>query len=223
MCSIIHQLKQKIQQQRLILKLKSWGLSPVGQTVDQSLRTPTILKCSFVSKSSFCNLLNMSHSQPVLRFVGKVQYFPSKPPGFPLLVLNQQTDLVKSTVLQSQTSSITTERIIIKRSYVSKKDYTFCELKEEELEEAFVRGSGPGGQSVNQTANCVVLKHKPSGIVVKVSVYFYNVTALFTCLLFSLGFGAHIENVVVSLCTDHCLAVGLVGYLTRQKLCCSFL
>lgn len=51
---------------------------------------------------------------------------------------------------------------------MSKKNYTFCELKEEDLEEDFVRGSGPGGQSVNQTANCVVLKHRPSGIVVKV-------------------------------------------------------
>lgn len=36
-------------------------------------------------------------------------------------------------------------------------------LIEEDLEEAFVRGSGPGGQSVNKTANCVVLKHKPTG------------------------------------------------------------
>ncbi|XP_076453107.1 uncharacterized protein LOC143288469 [Babylonia areolata] len=54
-----------------------------------------------------------------------------------------------------------------KRSYVSKKDYPFHKLKEEELEEDFVRGSGPGGQSVNQTANCVVLKHVPTGIVVK--------------------------------------------------------
>ena len=74
---------------------------------------------------------------------------------------------MKSAVLQNQTTSITTEKII-KRNYVSKKNYTFSELKEEELEETFVRGSGPGGQSVNQTANCVVLKHKPSGIVVKV-------------------------------------------------------
>ncbi|KAK4875424.1 hypothetical protein RN001_011846 [Aquatica leii] len=40
-------------------------------------------------------------------------------------------------------------------------------LVETELEENFVRGSGPGGQSVNKTANCVVLKHIPTGIVVK--------------------------------------------------------
>ncbi|XP_061673890.1 mitochondrial translation release factor in rescue [Syngnathoides biaculeatus] len=40
-------------------------------------------------------------------------------------------------------------------------------LKEDELEEQFVRGSGPGGQATNKTSNCVVLKHIPSGIVVK--------------------------------------------------------
>ncbi|CAL1616589.1 unnamed protein product [Knipowitschia caucasica] len=40
-------------------------------------------------------------------------------------------------------------------------------LNEEELEEQFVRGSGPGGQATNKTSNCVVLKHVPTGIVVK--------------------------------------------------------
>uniref|UniRef100_UPI00398E3C97 mitochondrial translation release factor in rescue n=1 Tax=Pristiophorus japonicus TaxID=55135 RepID=UPI00398E3C97 len=38
---------------------------------------------------------------------------------------------------------------------------------EDELDEQFVRGSGPGGQATNKTSNCVVLKHVPSGIVVK--------------------------------------------------------
>uniref|UniRef100_A0A3Q2PS82 Mitochondrial translation release factor in rescue n=1 Tax=Fundulus heteroclitus TaxID=8078 RepID=A0A3Q2PS82_FUNHE len=40
-------------------------------------------------------------------------------------------------------------------------------LLEDELEEQFVRGSGPGGQATNKTSNCVVLKHIPTGIVVK--------------------------------------------------------
>ncbi|KAJ3904522.1 hypothetical protein F5879DRAFT_1022831 [Lentinula edodes] len=38
------------------------------------------------------------------------------------------------------------------------------ELKEEDIEESFVRGSGPGGQSVNKTENNVQLLHKPTGI-----------------------------------------------------------
>uniref|UniRef100_A0ABM5F2K7 Mitochondrial translation release factor in rescue isoform X1 n=2 Tax=Pogona vitticeps TaxID=103695 RepID=A0ABM5F2K7_9SAUR len=40
-------------------------------------------------------------------------------------------------------------------------------LNEADLEEQLVRGSGPGGQATNKTSNCVVLKHLPSGIVVK--------------------------------------------------------
>lgn len=38
------------------------------------------------------------------------------------------------------------------------------QIIESELQEQFVRGSGPGGQAVNKTANCVVLKHLPTGI-----------------------------------------------------------
>ncbi|XP_043837705.1 mitochondrial translation release factor in rescue isoform X2 [Dromiciops gliroides] len=40
-------------------------------------------------------------------------------------------------------------------------------LNESDLEEQFVKGHGPGGQATNKTSNCVVLKHIPSGIVVK--------------------------------------------------------
>lgn len=38
------------------------------------------------------------------------------------------------------------------------------ELKEDDLEESFVRGSGPGGQSINKTENNVQLLHIPTGI-----------------------------------------------------------
>lgn len=38
------------------------------------------------------------------------------------------------------------------------------ELREDDLEESFVRGSGPGGQSINKTQNNVQLLHKPTGI-----------------------------------------------------------
>lgn len=40
-------------------------------------------------------------------------------------------------------------------------------LSENDLEEKFVRGHGPGGQSVQKTSNCVVLTHLPTGFVVK--------------------------------------------------------
>ncbi|XP_067125549.1 mitochondrial translation release factor in rescue [Centruroides vittatus] len=41
------------------------------------------------------------------------------------------------------------------------------EINDDDLEEQFIRGSGPGGQAVNMSSNCVLLKHIPTGIVVK--------------------------------------------------------
>jgi len=38
------------------------------------------------------------------------------------------------------------------------------ELNENELEESFLKGSGPGGQNVNKSTNCVQLRHTPTGI-----------------------------------------------------------
>ena len=40
-------------------------------------------------------------------------------------------------------------------------------LREQDLEEKYVRSSGPGGQKVNKTSSCVLLTHLPSGIQVK--------------------------------------------------------
>ncbi|KAF4338563.1 polypeptide chain release factor [Fusarium beomiforme] len=38
---------------------------------------------------------------------------------------------------------------------------------ESEIEESYVKGSGPGGQKINKTNSAVQLKHIPTGIVVK--------------------------------------------------------
>ena len=40
-------------------------------------------------------------------------------------------------------------------------------VKENDLQENFVIGSGRGGQKLHKTANCVHLKHLPSGTAVK--------------------------------------------------------
>ena len=40
-------------------------------------------------------------------------------------------------------------------------------IREEDLLEKFIKGSGPGGQKINKTSSCVYLLHKPSGIEVK--------------------------------------------------------
>lgn len=40
-------------------------------------------------------------------------------------------------------------------------------VSEEDLQETFVRSSGPGGQKVNKTSTCVYLQHLPTKIAVK--------------------------------------------------------
>ncbi len=40
-------------------------------------------------------------------------------------------------------------------------------IREEDLEESFIRGSGSGGQKINKTSSCVQIKHCPSGIEVR--------------------------------------------------------
>ena len=40
-------------------------------------------------------------------------------------------------------------------------------IKEADLVERFIRGSGPGGQKINKTSSCVQIKHLISGIEVK--------------------------------------------------------
>jgi peptide chain release factor len=42
------------------------------------------------------------------------------------------------------------------------------QIHEEDLEESFIRSSGPGGQHVNKTSTCVRLSHRPTGLSVKV-------------------------------------------------------
>src|SRR3989344_3938963 len=40
-------------------------------------------------------------------------------------------------------------------------------IREEDLIEKFILGSGSGGQKVNKTSSCVYLKHLPTGLEVK--------------------------------------------------------
>ena len=40
-------------------------------------------------------------------------------------------------------------------------------LCEADLQEKFIHSSGPGGQRVNKAASCVYLKHRPTGLEVK--------------------------------------------------------
>ena len=40
-------------------------------------------------------------------------------------------------------------------------------IREEDIVERFVKGSGPGGQKINKTSSCVYLLHRPTGIEIK--------------------------------------------------------
>ena len=40
-------------------------------------------------------------------------------------------------------------------------------IREEDLEETFVRGTGAGGQKINKTSSTVVLVHVPTGLEVR--------------------------------------------------------
>ena len=40
-------------------------------------------------------------------------------------------------------------------------------VRELDIVEKFVKGSGPGGQKINKTSSCVWLRHLPSGIEIK--------------------------------------------------------
>ncbi|KAM6404127.1 mitochondrial translation release factor in rescue [Rhynochetos jubatus] len=73
------------------------------------------------------------------------------PPWTPWILRKQQFSVLTVALLQA----------------ARKNSFSLLGLSEAELEEQFVRGDGPGGQATNKTNNCVVLKHIPSGIVVK--------------------------------------------------------
>lgn len=54
-----------------------------------------------------------------------------------------------------------------KKQYELNQRMASLEISEKDLQEKFILGGGKGGQKQNKTANCVQLKHLPSGITVK--------------------------------------------------------
>lgn len=76
---------------------------------------------------------------------------------------------VVTTYHQRSTSRIVsfTTRLISKAARSAANNKTPVVINEDDLEEKFVRGHGPGGQSINKTRNNVQLRHIPTGIFVE--------------------------------------------------------
>ncbi|KAG8894140.1 hypothetical protein FRC01_013147, partial [Tulasnella sp. 417] len=66
--------------------------------------------------------------------------------------------------LQEVDALVNPRRLNKKALFKAHQQRIIPELREEDLEEMFVRGSGPGGQATNKTSNNVSLIHKPTGI-----------------------------------------------------------
>ncbi len=66
------------------------------------------------------------------------------------------------TILETMQTSLTSDKtaaLALRMSDIG--------IREDELIEKFVRGSGAGGQKINKTSNCVFLKHLPTGVCIK--------------------------------------------------------
>jgi len=75
-----------------------------------------------------------------------------------MLVTSSSEDSASNTIANDNTPRYYSQ---LKKAHHQRK---IPELREEDLEESFVRGSGPGGQSINKTENNVQLLHKPTGL-----------------------------------------------------------
>ncbi|MBN1973488.1 MAG: peptide chain release factor-like protein [Sedimentisphaerales bacterium] len=47
------------------------------------------------------------------------------------------------------------------------KRMTLLGIREQDIQEKFIRSSGPGGQNVNKTASCVYIRHVPTKLEIK--------------------------------------------------------
>lgn len=60
--------------------------------------------------------------------------------------------------------------VSLEKKRALEKDMEKLGILESDFLEAFIHGSGKGGQKLNKTASCVQLKHVPTGIIVKIQI-----------------------------------------------------
>lgn len=86
----------------------------------------------------------------------------------PSLIDKQMFGFLCCKIISKLNNLLINEKQIRCKSYSRFLDYSKVpKLQENDLEEQHVKGSGPGGQATNKTCNAVVLKHKPTGLIVK--------------------------------------------------------
>lgn len=84
------------------------------------------------------------------------------------LIVKKMYGFLCHEVKNNWSNLLNSQKQIRYKSYNRFLDYSKVpRLEENDLQEQHVRGSGPGGQATNKTNNAVILKHKPTGLVIK--------------------------------------------------------
>jgi len=93
---------------------------------------------------------------------------PSSRSGTPPSALCSEPDRVPSSKLScGQAVAMTFSGLSPEKETALARRMAELGLRETDLEERFIKGSGKGGQKINKTSSCVYLRHRPSGIEIK--------------------------------------------------------
>ena len=118
----------------------------------------------------FIQFKSISPCKPFHVFCVLCKYFSSKIPYAKETIsktVGNSPSLPSSSVTSSSSSSISSN-LINEISSKPRIPFKPIEIREQDLEEKFVKGSGPGGQKINKTFSKVQLLHTPTGIRVEV-------------------------------------------------------
>lgn len=125
-----------------------------------------------LSRRRFAKANTTGRSQHITQLMEKLQTRRSQQNptsnqvSFDQLYPRQQLDILRRIYIRQKALRMSKETTHLPRftSNLFARKYYF---REEDLEETFTKGRGPGGQATNRRMQTVILKHIPSGIVVR--------------------------------------------------------